>query len=228
MKKVLIAVLSFCMIFVLIGCNRNKVKDYKLTDNVTFNQTHFYRGGNEKFVVEISIGSKEAVFVADGRIDKVEPFSEISIYELTANSDDNVYAFRITSGETVINGETEKNIFTGAHVADSDLSSVKDGITAIEISSGAGSAAETVVLIDILAEAISWNDALNVAADEFKDRINAEKVDGILPREIYVKYVRDSRDPESPYYWYVSFVGVENNIWAVLLDPVNGAVLTKK
>ncbi|MDR3216830.1 MAG: hypothetical protein LBT55_05380 [Clostridiaceae bacterium] len=226
MKKILTAALLLCSVFLLFGCNNNKVKDYKLTDNVSYSQTHLYQGTNENFVVEISLGSKETLFIADGKIGTVEPFSEISVRALRAESGDSVYGFNVISGETVISGEMEKNIFTGAYVSDIDLSGVKDGITSIEIT--ADGVSKTVELANLLSGVLSWQDALNIAADEFKDRIKEAKTDGVLPREIYVKYVRDSRDPSSPYYWYVSFIGENNDIWAVLIDSGNGAILTKK
>ncbi|HRU84252.1 MAG TPA: hypothetical protein P5058_02605, partial [Eubacteriales bacterium] len=151
--------------------------------------------------------------------------TEINVIPLKADLSGE-YTFSLSAGDTVINGTLSENIFGNCLTSNIDLTAVKGSIGNITITRGEVS--EIVTLENKLKDLLSWKDALNIAEKEFKDRIESEKTDGVLPREIYVKFVRDTKTQDSPYFWYVSFIGENNSFWALLLDPANGNVLTKK
>ena len=69
---------------------------------------------------------------------------------------------------------------------------------------------------------------LDIAKTEFRDEIGANTTDGVLNREIVIKLIRDRRNPDSPYYWYISFIASDNSYWALLVNPETGEVVTKK
>ena len=87
----------------------------------------------------------------------------------------------------------------------------------------------TLTLENRLENMIDWQEALKIATAELKDVI-AENTDesGKLTREIYVKFIRTRFDHESPYYWYVALVGEDYKYSALLINPENGEILTKK
>ena len=70
--------------------------------------------------------------------------------------------------------------------------------------------------------------ALEIAAETFKEDIDAALASGGFGRETYVKLVRNDHDPEGGYYWFVSFIADRDDYWAALIDSKTGEVISTR
>ena len=84
-------------------------------------------------------------------------------------------------------------------------------------------------LTNQLSGMLTWEQVLDVAVKEFENEIKANlDENGKLQREICIKLIKDKRNPDSPYYWYVSFIDKTGSYWALLLEPDSGKVISRK
>ena len=72
--------------------------------------------------------------------------------------------------------------------------------------------------------ALSPEDVINIAKEEFKETLDKEATVG-KEREIYVKIITGDREN---YYYYVSFIGDGVDYLAMLVEPKTGKVVSKK
>ena len=109
------------------------------------------------------------------------------------------------------------------------LSNNEDGVAvAVENAFLAEVRESEIPLENALNGKIDYCKVLDIAKTALKDEIGANTTDGIFNREIMVKLVRDRRAPDSPYYWYISFIAGDNGYWALLINPETGDVVSKK
>ena len=80
-------------------------------------------------------------------------------------------------------------------------------------------------LSSVLEGALTADQVIDIAKQEFKDKIDAEYAQGKADREIYVKLITADR---TTYYYYVSFIGDGVDYWAMLADVKTGEVISKK
>lgn len=212
-----IAVIASAMgIFVACG-NKGGGKDAE-KDNISRMTDTYYAGECELFAVSVESGKRERTFIADGKATDVIDFCRITVLPLKANAYESVN-FVLSDGEKTLSGEIKKSDF-GEYCLDIQLDFVPK---AVDVTAGAETG--KIELINVLNGTLSSKDAVNIAKDEFKDKIAAEYADGKPEREIYVKLITGDRNN---YYYYVSFIGDGVDYWALLIDPETGDVVSKR
>lgn len=219
-------VLVIISVFALSACNKKKNKDVDLCSNISYAETNKYIGVADEFRVTVTAGIKEKLFIADGLAQNVGEFAQISVTPLKTSLIKQNYTFTLLGESCELSGSLTRDVVTHNFVADVELGECKNKLTSIKIKYG--DAEITIPLTDKLLDKITYQQALDIAKGELKEQIEGNVTDGKLNREITVKLIRDKRNPESPYYWYVSFIAADNGYWAVLLDPTTGEVVTKK
>lgn len=222
MKKKIILSLTLIFILIVSSCLLfacDKKPDSKVKNNVSRETNAFYAGENEKFAVSVEVGRREKTFIADGKTTDVIDFADVTVTPLKTNSYETVNFVISGSDESTLSGEIAKSNY-GEFVLSVDL---KFAPTKISVTAGEDSA--EIELKNVLEGKITSSDAVNVAKDAFKDKIEAEANDGKPEREIYVKLISGDRQT---YYYYVSFIGDGVDYWAVLIDPTTGSIISKR
>ena len=125
-----------------------------------------------------------------------------------------------------VEGELKRDVVTHNFTAVIDAESFKDTIKSIVIKYD--KVESEIPLENALNGKIDYCKVLDIAKTALKDEIGANTTDGIFNREIMVKLVRDRRAPDSPYYWYISFIAGDNGYWALLINPETGDIVSKK
>ena len=86
----------------------------------------------------------------------------------------------------------------------------------------------TIELADKMSQGIGSAEALEIAYNTFKDKIDqALASDKGLAREVYIKMVSDKNGADDSY-WYVSFIASTSDYWSVLVNVSNGEVVSKR
>lgn len=216
MKKKLLIILVVAVLTVtlaLTACNR---KENVVSDNVSRSVSSFYTGENENFVVTVEVGRRESDFIADGYASNVADFAEITVLPLKTN-DLTEIKYSIAGESSTLSGVVKSNEF-------GEFSSTVDlHFSPLSVTIGDGS--EVIELSDVLGGKLTSQDVVNIANQEFKDRIDSEMANGNYQREIYVKLITGDREN---YYYYVSYIGAGVDYWALLVNVTDGTIVTKK
>lgn len=213
-KKLLILLVAVLTVtLALTACNR---KENVVADNVSRSVSSFYTGENENFVVTVEVGRRESDFIADGFATNVVDFAEITVLPLKTN-DLTEIKYSIAGESSALSGVVKSNEF-GEFTATVDL-------TFSPLSVTIGESGEVVELSDVLGGKLTSQDVVNIANQEFKDRIDSERANGNYQREIYVKLITGDREN---YYYYVSYIGAGVDYWALLVNVTDGTIVTKK
>ncbi len=220
---ILLVVIS---IFTLSACNKKKKVAYDLSQNISYAETNKYAGASDDFRVTVTAGIREKLFIADGTAQNVGEFAQISVVPLKTNLLKQDYTYTLLGEGCELNGSLTRDVVTHNYIAAVELGECKNKLTALKLKYGENEV--EIPLVDQLSDKITYQQALEIAKCELTEQIEGNITDGKLNREITVKLIRDKRNPDSPYYWYVSFIAADNGYWAVLLDPTSGEVVTKK
>ncbi len=218
MKKKIAIVLAIVAIIAsaaaLTACNRRQ--DTAAPSDISRITESYYAGESDLFAVSVESGRREKMFIADGKVTDVVPFTELKIIPLKSGNIDSIN-FVLSAGEDALSG----TLTDSSHGEFKDLISL-DFIPE-KISVTAGEQTSEIELCNVLEGAITSEQALDIAREAFKDKLEAEKADGIT-REVYIKLITGDREN---YYYYVSFIGNGVNYIAALISP-QGEIASKR
>ncbi len=200
-------------VFVLCACNKTTPPK---SDNISRITEQFYAGETTNFAVVVELGKKEKNFVADGVATNVVAFASITVAPLTKFEGDEIN-FTLSDGKSTFSGQLVDAI-NGEYTSDIQLSFLPKAVTL-----ASKDKTFEIELKNMLEGMLSANDALNIAKKQFDDRIKNES-NGVA-REIYIKLITGDR---LNYYYYVSFIGKGVDYWAVLINPKDGKVVSKR
>ena len=222
MNKKIILTVSMVMVLVcalcaLVACT-GKNSDGVANDNVSRRTDAYFAGESDCFAVSVEKGKRERTFIADGKAVDVIDFCQITIVPLKSNDYQSI-SFVINGDGKTLSGDISTSDF-GQFFSLIDLDFAPESVTVT-----AGSDVSEIELCDMLQGKLTSADAINVAKDAFKDKLEAEAAEGKAEREIYVKLITGDR---TNYYYYVSFIGDGVDYWAMLIDPSTGNIVSKR
>ncbi len=220
-KKIILTVSAIlvivCALVALAACSGKK-GGVDVKDNVSRRTDAYLAGESELFAVSVESGRREKTFIADGKAVDVVDFCQITVIPLKSNGYESINFVLSADGKT-LTGDLKSSDF-GEFSSLIELDFVPSSVTVT-----AGSDVSEISLSNLLEGKLTSDDAINVAKDAFKDKINAEAADGKPEREIYVKLITGDR---TNYYYYVSFIGDGVDYWAMLIDPATGNIISKR
>lgn len=212
-----IAILAIiCCFTTLVACNK-KEEDSK-SDNISRQTQSYWAGESEKFAVSVEKGRREKQFVADGIATDVIDFCEICIHPLKSNDYDTI-AFLLQDDSHTLSGEVDSGKYGEFQ------SSIALDFTPNKVIVSVDGVEDEIFLSDVLQDALTASDVINIARKEFQLKIDEEYAQGKPDREIYLKLITADR---TDYYYYVSFIGDGVDYWAVLVDIKTGNIISKK
>lgn len=176
----------------------------------------YLAGESDSFAVSLESGVRENVFIADGKATDVGHFAELKIIPLK-NADINEISYRLIAGEESLDGSISEGS-RGEYVAN-----ISVDFTPEKIVVEGGDASSEIDLCNVLEGAISPDDAIKIARETFKEKLDLEASEG-KTREVYLKLISGDREN---YYYYVSFIGDGVNYLAALITP-DGKIASKR
>lgn len=232
MKKIILLLmtvtLAACTILCLASCSHKQIEEpetgmQKYVSNV---YESLLTGADDNFSVSLYSGRQEKLFVADGAAGELQNFVTLKIVPKSVDLLNNTYTYTITGDKGTLQGDLEKGLFGASFSA--NVSSLETVGTVQTVTLTHEELTYTVTLTNVLADKITWKQALAIAEENFADKIAKENQTNSFAREIYVKIINDTSEPTSPYYWYVAFIASPADYWAILIDPLSGEVISKK
>lgn len=223
MKKIIMIMilLVVCAITItaLVSCKPNEDITPNEENNISYIQTTFYRGAVANFEVKIIGGKKEVLFVADGKTNDCKKFSTVTLIPDSTDLYNNEYKFIVTGENGELSGTLNKDSFGAYYYLDIDLSSIGK-LNKICISYG--NQEKEIELVDMLDNKIDAMGALDIAKQTLQAKLEADNKE----REIYIRMINNTTDPDSTYYWYVAFIANPTDYYACLIEPSNGGVVS--
>lgn len=225
-KALVILSLTLVLIVVLGGCMQQKSNLEKVNDLVSLRQTMLLEGGNDDFRVCINQTMQEELFVADGKVGKLVEKTDLTVKPNKAELLDKSYKYTIVGEKGTLEGELTKDRL-GVLFVD-DIEGIANIGRVLQVKVKYDDQEVTIELADKMSQGIGSAEALEIAYNTFKDKIDqALASDKGLSREVYIKMVSDKNGTDDSY-WYVSFIASTSDYWSVLVNVSNGEVVSKR
>jgi hypothetical protein len=226
MKKFIVFIcLLILTVSVFYGCSKEEEKDPVLKQ-VCFYHNNLYCGQNDIFSISLECGMKEKENIIDGKVNNLIDFTKLKVIPLNIDYFGKDYSFIISGKDGKISGTLEKDVFGTTYLKDVNNISSIGAIQDITIKSN--NIESKITLNDKINDMLKWKDVLNIAKENYNDAITTELNENSFNREIYIKFINDNKNIDSPYYWYVALIASKNDYWAMLIDPKSGTIITKK
>lgn len=228
MNKKALVILSLTVILcvVLGGCLQQKSNLEKVNDLISLRQTMLLEGGNDDFRVSINQTMQEELFIADGKVGKMIEKTDLTVKPNKAELLDKTYKYTIVGEKGTLEGEMVKDRL-GVLFVD-DIEGIGNIGRVLQVKVKYDDQEVTIELADKMSQGIGSTEALEIAYETFKDKIDeALASDKGLGREVYIKMVSDKNGGEDSY-WYVSFIASTSDYWSVLVNAISGEVVSKR
>lgn len=218
MKKKTIFILAISLTIacslVFAACDRGNVDEH--SSDISRITSSYLAGESDLFAVSLECGRRERAFIADGKVTDVAPFAELKILPLKT-ADAEGLQFVLASDDATLSGSIDKGT-SGEFKTSLDLT-----FTPAKITVTMGEQSSEIDLSSVLEGAITAEEAIDIARETFKDKLELEAADG-KSREVYLKLITGDREN---YYYYVSFIGDGVNYLATLVS-LDGNIVSKR
>lgn len=219
-KRVLLVICSIiCITICLFAVACDKLNPPQ-PDPVSFRQTALYTGGNNNFAIELTGGQSEELFVADGIVGEVHDYVTLCVTPLHVDLFNNEYTYTLTGDKGEVSGALTKDNFGATYTA--QVENYASIGTPTQVSVSCKDNKQDITLTDKMQGIIDSNRAMEIAQTTLADKLAADNKD----REIYIRFINDSSQQDSPYYWYVAYIAAPTDYYSVLINPASGEVLS--
>lgn len=169
---------------------------------------------------------QEELFIADGKVGKMIEKTDLTVKPNKAELLDKTYKYTIVGEKGTLEGELVKDRL-GVLFVD-DIEGIGNIGRVLQVKVKYDDQEVTIELADKMSQGIGSTEALEIAYETFKDKIDeALASDKGLGREVYIKMVSDKNGGEDSY-WYVSFIASTSDYWSVLVNAISGEVVSKR
>lgn len=216
-----VIICSLIAVFALVSCEKDINKLDLVNNKVSYIEKEHLRYESELFNVLLIRGEREKHFVADGKCVDVSPFTTITLDPIAADLIGKKFSYRLIGESGEATGTLTKNILGVTYSAILDSSINLGNIVKAEIT--IEEETTEIVFKNALENKISAEKAIEYAYNELETALTDSFDKNEFKREVYVRYINDIHDRQSPYYWYVSFMTDNSDYKSVLINPENGA-----
>ena len=229
MKKFFKAIIPIAILAVIIvacvGCAEQKTNLEKISERTSYMQNALYTASDDNFDVSLSIIMQEEHFIADGKTDKVMNVSTLTLTPHNADALSNTYEYTLKGSKSSATGSISKNrlginlackIENIADLGDLESLTLTLNETSLEYS-----------LSNICPAECNAENALEIAYNHYKEKIDTSLADNSFDRECYVKLITQTEE-DGKYFWYVSFIKNKGDYWSVIVDPQTKEVVNAR
>ena len=209
------------ILIAFVGCGAPSID--RLGHLVSELRENIFVGNSDSFSISVVSGKREDPFMMDGIPSITRDFTLATLTPKLETSR-GVYKFAITVDDVLFKGEFMHHPFSNTLSADLNIRASGSPI-AITIINPDG-VEENMFAASVLTEQmISSSKALEIAENKLKYSLETLKENGQLMAEIFIRLMPNPLDNSGGYHWYVAFIGRENQIFAVLIDPISMQVV---
>lgn len=219
--SVITILFSLIAVFTLVSCEKDVDKLDLVNSKISYIEKEHLRYESDMFNVLFVRGLRENHFIADGKCVDVSPFATITLDPIAVDLIGKNFSYRIIGELGEATGSLTKSILgvTYSTVIDSsvDIGKIVKAYITIDDET------TEITFTNALENKISAEKAIEYAYNELEVALSDSFDKNIFNREVYVRYINDIHDRQSPYYWYVSFMTDNTNYKSVLINPDNGS-----
>lgn len=156
-------------------------------------------------------GRRETPYILNGVSEAKEAYTVVTMVPAAFISGA-TYKYKLTCGDKTYEGEMMQHPFAESFSA--DIKEAVDGVLSLSV---VGEGIDLALTLESVVppSSVSADKALEVALSRLKKSLK-DKSD----YEIYLRLTLNPVDDSGGYYWYVSFVDVDSEVCAVLIDSV--------
>jgi hypothetical protein len=223
-KRVIIAAAFLVFILLLSACSSI---NQAVANNVSEVHHSVFDGQTQNLKATVVSGKKEKDYKMDGASGKKTDFCVISIQPQNGLDGMESFKYKFSYDKKTYEGDLTAGRFGDKFSAEIEL--LLTGCDELALTVSSGDITEDVLLESKMSDGIiSSNEALDLAKMEFRDKIEELYQSGKLGCEIYIRYVNSVENQDGDYFWYVAFLQADEKFFAVLIDPVNSAIVAKR
>ncbi|MCL2847876.1 MAG: hypothetical protein FWE13_03905 [Firmicutes bacterium] len=216
----LLAITLLIGVVVFLGCSPSHER---LANLISELRDNIFEGESESFRVSIITGVREEPFLLDGTRGQTQDFTLITLMPKVEISGS--VSVRARINDTLYSGEFTKHPF-------SNTLSVEFPVRApisnpeIVLHLTYGGKEENIAAKSVLTyQMIDYQKALEIAENKLRNSIEVFKVGGELQCEIFIRLIPNGIDNAGGFHWYVAFIGSDQTIFAVLIEPITMQVV---
>ena len=212
MKKFFKAIIPIAILAVIIvacvGCAEQKTNLEKLSERTSYMQNALYTASDDNFDVSLSMN-----------------VSTLTLTPHNADALSNTYEYTLKGSKSSATGSISKNrlginlackIENIADLGDLESLTLTLNETSLEYS-----------LSNICPAECNAENALEIAYNHYKEKIDTSLADNSFDRECYVKLITQTEE-DGKYFWYVSFIKNKGDYWSVIVDPQTKEVVNAR
>lgn len=219
--SVITILFSLIALFALVSCEKDVDKLELVNSKISYIEKEHLRYESDIFNVLFVRGAREKHFIADGKCVEVSPFATFTLDPIAVDLIGKNFSYRIIGELGEATGSLTKSILGVTYSAVIDSSVDIGKIVKAEIT--IDDETTEITFTNALENKISAEKAIEYAYNELEVALSDSFDKNGFNKEVYVRYINDIHDRQSPYYWYVSFMTDNTNYKSVLINPDNGA-----
>lgn len=194
--------------------------------SISYKQLSMLVGSTDNFTITVVASVIESPYMADGIAESTHPQCKIVVKSSSDLSLVSNLSYRFEYNNEMIEGTFQLDKLRGVLYADTgvidhskDMKSITlyDDTTSIDVS-----------LSNVMEGSISVDEVIDIAKEEFATDIEANTIDGVYQKEVYLKYIADQHKTEVEYYWYVALISKDRTFLAILISPTTGEVIARR
>ena len=222
MKKIVLIFSIVCSL-VMASCSA-QVDAFE--QSISYKQLSMLVGSTDNFTISVVASVIESPYMADGIAESTHPQCKIVVKSSSDLSLVSNLSYRFEYNNEMIEGTFQLDKLRGVLYADTgvidhskDMKSITlyDDTTSIDVS-----------LSNVMEGSISVDEVIDIAKEEFATDIEANTIDGVYQKEVYLKYIADQHKTEVEYYWYVALISKDRTFSAILISPTTGEVIARR
>ncbi|MBR7160618.1 MAG: hypothetical protein IKD20_06240 [Clostridia bacterium] len=222
MKKIVLIFSIVCSL-VMASCS-TQVDAFE--QSISYKQLSMLVGSTDNFTISVVASVTESPYMADGIAESTHPQCKIVVKSSSDLSLVSNLSYRFEYNNEMIEGTFQLDKLRGVLYADTgvidhskDMKSITlyDDTTSIDVS-----------LSNVMEGSISVDEVIDIAKEEFATDIEANTIDGVYQKEVYLKYIADQHKTEVEYYWYVALISKDRTFSAILISPTTGEVIARR
>ena len=214
-KKVLVSLSLLLVVFGVTACG--KTIDSHVQNNMAEITKDYYFGENETMFVTLSVGEREKDYLLNGQATEPVNYS-LLVIKFKEENIAKAIVLQVRSGDATSDVEAEYNSFNNSYMVDivdditigEDFSIVYDGQT---------------VTLEKQNFAINYENALQIACENLKDKLEEQKSYNHFNAECYLRVMSENDNDFSDLYWCFTCLNYKGESFTVIISTVDGSVL---
>lgn len=228
MKKFLCVLSALVCGVLMVGCGSNEKAKTDFNSHLIEVRNNLFAGEDNTYYASLCTGQREKEYALDGVVNELTPFGIVTLGRLDNESLSSAsYPFTlVVNGENIV-GSLEKSPYDNTYSADIEREIPKDATVQLQLVVDGTNFDKTLENVSN-SFTVTKDSALNIACETLAESIKNMSDGEGNSSEAFIKILKDYSGENNKYYWYVGIISPEGKTSGVLIDTMNGEIISKK